>query len=142
MKPGGFWPHLALLGVSLPAVLGWMDLGDNRSPNVVLRESQAEVWSGNYLHDVSYRLLFNIIVSDFSPTCRSVVPLCKFKLHSNFGKGREEATGIVVVGGLWSRNLSPVRARPCAMLSHCAFICHTDPSRTDASVYLIKSHDF
>ncbi|XP_050013742.1 follistatin-related protein 4 [Alexandromys fortis] len=42
MKPGGFWPHLALLGVSLPAVLGWMDLGASRSPNVVLRESQAE----------------------------------------------------------------------------------------------------
>lgn len=122
MKPGGFWPHLALLGVSLPAVLGWMDLGASRSPNVVLRESQAEVWSGNYRHDVSYRLLFNIIVSDFSPTCRSVVPLCKFKLHSYFGKGREEATGILIAGGPWSRNLSPVRTCPYVMLSHCAFI--------------------
>lgn len=80
MKPGGFWPHLALLGVSLPAVLGWMDLGASRSPNVVLRESQAEVRS-------AYRLLFNVTVSDFSPICRSVVPLCKFKLHSNFGEG-------------------------------------------------------
>ncbi|XP_076792976.1 follistatin-related protein 4 [Arvicanthis niloticus] len=46
MKPGGFWPHLALLGVSLPAVLGWMDQGASRSPNVVLGESQAEETRG------------------------------------------------------------------------------------------------
>ncbi|XP_051036681.1 follistatin-related protein 4 [Phodopus roborovskii] len=46
MKPGGFWPHLALLGVSLPAVLGWMDHGASTSPNVVLRESQAEETRG------------------------------------------------------------------------------------------------
>ncbi|XP_052613826.1 follistatin-related protein 4 isoform X2 [Peromyscus californicus insignis] len=46
MKPGGFWPHLALLGVSLPAVLGWMDHGASRSPNVVLGESQAEETRG------------------------------------------------------------------------------------------------
>ncbi|XP_029410058.1 follistatin-related protein 4 isoform X2 [Nannospalax galili] len=42
MKPGGFWPHLALLGVSLPAVLGWMDQGTGRNQNVVLGKSQAE----------------------------------------------------------------------------------------------------
>ncbi|XP_035303277.1 follistatin-related protein 4 isoform X1 [Cricetulus griseus] len=46
MKPGGFWPHLALLGVSLPAVLGWMDHGASRSPNVVLQESKAEETRG------------------------------------------------------------------------------------------------
>lgn len=136
MKPGGFWPHLALLGVSLPAVLGWMDLGASRSPNVVLRESQAEVRS-------AYRLLFNVIVSDFSPICRSVVPLCKFKLHSNFGEGREEATGIcghgwaVVPESLISESTSLHYA-----FSLCIYPATTDPSRTDASVYLIKLHDF
>ncbi|XP_036053724.1 follistatin-related protein 4 [Onychomys torridus] len=46
MKPGGFWPHLALLGVSLPVVLGWMDHGASRSPDVVLGESQAEETTG------------------------------------------------------------------------------------------------
>ncbi|XP_052053322.1 follistatin-related protein 4 isoform X2 [Apodemus sylvaticus] len=45
MKPG-FWPHLALLGVSLPAVLGWMDRGANGSPNAVVGESRAEETRG------------------------------------------------------------------------------------------------
>ncbi|XP_013363885.1 PREDICTED: follistatin-related protein 4 isoform X2 [Chinchilla lanigera] len=42
MKPGGFWLHLALLGVSLPAALGWMDPGTRRGLNASGGESQAE----------------------------------------------------------------------------------------------------
>ncbi|KAM5217250.1 follistatin-related protein 4 isoform 1-T4 [Hipposideros larvatus] len=42
MKPGHVWLHLALLGASLPAVLGWMDPGTSRGPNVGVEELQAE----------------------------------------------------------------------------------------------------
>ncbi|KAM9253943.1 follistatin-related protein 4 isoform 2-T2 [Dugong dugon] len=42
MKPGGIWLHLALLGASLLAVLGWMDPGTSRDLNVGVEESQAE----------------------------------------------------------------------------------------------------
>nr|XP_036875947.1 collagen alpha-1(I) chain-like [Manis javanica] len=42
MKPGYFWLHLALLGASLPAVLGWMDPGTSRGLNMGVGESQAE----------------------------------------------------------------------------------------------------
>ncbi|KAM6150351.1 follistatin-related protein 4 [Erethizon dorsatum] len=42
MKPGGFWLHLTLLGVSLPAALGWMDPGTSRGLNASGGESQAE----------------------------------------------------------------------------------------------------
>ncbi|XP_021096961.1 follistatin-related protein 4 isoform X2 [Heterocephalus glaber] len=42
MKPGGFWLHLTVLGVSLPAALGWMDPGTSRGLNVSSGESQAE----------------------------------------------------------------------------------------------------
>lgn len=99
MKPGGFWPHLALLGVSLPAVLGWMDQGAGRSPNVVLGESQAEVWSRNYQHDISYRLLLCVTVSE----CLILDQLdhCANSNCSPFpGSGQEETRGIVT-GGLW-----------------------------------------
>ncbi|XP_073077660.1 follistatin-related protein 4 isoform X1 [Manis javanica] len=42
MKPGYFWLHLALLGASLPAALGWMDPGTSRGLNMGVGESQAE----------------------------------------------------------------------------------------------------
>ncbi|XP_049728348.1 follistatin-related protein 4 [Elephas maximus indicus] len=42
MKPGGLWLHLALLGASLPAVLGWMDPETSRDLNVGVEESQTE----------------------------------------------------------------------------------------------------
>ncbi|XP_023568871.1 follistatin-related protein 4 [Octodon degus] len=42
MKPGGFWLCLTLLGVSLPAALGWTDVGTGRGLNASGRESQAE----------------------------------------------------------------------------------------------------
>ncbi|XP_073913376.1 follistatin-related protein 4 isoform X1 [Castor canadensis] len=42
MQPGGFWLHLMLLGISLPAALGWMDPETSRGLNLVLGESQAE----------------------------------------------------------------------------------------------------
>ncbi|XP_063086694.1 follistatin-related protein 4 isoform X2 [Cavia porcellus] len=42
MKPGGFWLHLTLLGVSLPAALGWPDPGTSRSLNASGGEFQAE----------------------------------------------------------------------------------------------------
>ncbi|XP_019497703.1 PREDICTED: follistatin-related protein 4 [Hipposideros armiger] len=42
MKTGHVWLHLALLGASLPAVLGWMDPGTSRGPNVGVEELQAE----------------------------------------------------------------------------------------------------
>ncbi|XP_032952635.1 follistatin-related protein 4 isoform X2 [Rhinolophus ferrumequinum] len=42
MKPGHVWLHLALLGASLPAVLGWTDPGTSRGLNVAVEESRAE----------------------------------------------------------------------------------------------------
>ncbi|XP_047412945.1 follistatin-related protein 4 [Sciurus carolinensis] len=42
MKPGSFWLHFTLLGVSLPAALGWLDPGTSRNLNVAVRESQVE----------------------------------------------------------------------------------------------------
>ncbi|XP_066244157.1 follistatin-related protein 4 isoform X2 [Saccopteryx leptura] len=42
MKPGHIWLHLALLGASLPAALGWMDPGASRGLAVSVEESQAE----------------------------------------------------------------------------------------------------
>ncbi|XP_054550377.1 follistatin-related protein 4 isoform X2 [Talpa occidentalis] len=42
MKLEGFWLHLALLGASLLAALGWMDPGTSRGLNEGMRESQAE----------------------------------------------------------------------------------------------------
>uniref|UniRef100_A0A673SWL1 Follistatin like 4 n=1 Tax=Suricata suricatta TaxID=37032 RepID=A0A673SWL1_SURSU len=42
MKPGHLWLHLALLGVSLPAVLGWMDPGTSQGLNMGVGDSQAE----------------------------------------------------------------------------------------------------
>nr|XP_036871941.1 follistatin-related protein 4 [Manis javanica] len=42
VKLGYFWLHLALLGASLPAVLGWMDPGTSRGLNMGVGESQAE----------------------------------------------------------------------------------------------------
>ncbi|XP_077624755.1 follistatin-related protein 4 isoform X2 [Crocuta crocuta] len=42
MKPGHLWLHLALLGVSLPAVLGWMDPGTSQGLNMGVGNSQAE----------------------------------------------------------------------------------------------------
>lgn len=47
MKPGGFWLHLTLLGVSLPAALGWPDPGTSRSLNASGGEFQAEVQSND-----------------------------------------------------------------------------------------------
>ncbi|XP_016053048.1 PREDICTED: follistatin-related protein 4 [Miniopterus natalensis] len=42
MRPGHIWLHLALLGASLPAALGWTDPGTRRGPSVGVEESQAE----------------------------------------------------------------------------------------------------
>ncbi|KAM5298879.1 follistatin-related protein 4 [Ctenodactylus gundi] len=42
MKPGGFWLHLTLLGISLPAALGWIDLGTSRAPTAGVGQPQAE----------------------------------------------------------------------------------------------------
>ncbi|XP_037657831.1 follistatin-related protein 4 isoform X4 [Choloepus didactylus] len=42
MKPGGFWLHLALLGASLPAALGWMDPGTSRGLNARVGELHVE----------------------------------------------------------------------------------------------------
>nr|XP_004666570.2 follistatin-related protein 4 isoform X2 [Jaculus jaculus] len=42
MNLGCLWLRLMLLGVSLPTVLGWMDQGAGRSPDVAPGESQAE----------------------------------------------------------------------------------------------------
>ncbi|KAM8764963.1 follistatin-related protein 4 isoform 2-T2 [Rhynchonycteris naso] len=42
MKPGHIWLHLALLGASLPAALGWTDSGASRGLAVGVEESQAE----------------------------------------------------------------------------------------------------
>lgn len=43
MKPVYIWLHLALLGASLLAVLGWTDPGSSRGLNVGMEDSQAEV---------------------------------------------------------------------------------------------------
>ncbi|XP_036170084.1 follistatin-related protein 4 [Myotis myotis] len=42
MKPGHVWLHLALLGASLRAALGWTEPGTSRGPSVGVEESQAE----------------------------------------------------------------------------------------------------
>ncbi|XP_026932502.1 follistatin-related protein 4 isoform X2 [Acinonyx jubatus] len=42
MKPGHLWLHLMLLGVSLPAALGWMDPGTSKGLNMGVGDSQAE----------------------------------------------------------------------------------------------------
>lgn len=84
MKPGGFWPHLALLGVSLPAVLGWMDQGPGRSLDVVLGESpQAEETRG---FEVTSRE--GLSSPGLSPSCRK--KLCSHRSRCLLNRATEQ----------------------------------------------------
>ncbi|XP_073077671.1 uncharacterized protein [Manis javanica] len=101
VKLGYFWLHLALLGASLPAVLGWMDPGTSRGLNMGVGESQAEIGHRRLPRLQSQVFFFNLL----QLFC-GLVPLCS----------PSEAMGRIDCGTLYLRHhlIGPGGAVRCA----------------------------